>query len=84
VRAAAQAIAPFLTVDSSLTLLEAVSIAWTMRGLSSGSVIELSLPVYEFTTEQGAEVLLPSIPVDEIVARFVVPETADSAILLTG
>lgn len=84
VTAAAQAVAPFLTVDSSLTLLEAVSIAWTMRGLSSGSVIELSVPVYEFTTEQGAAVLLPSIPVDEIVAGFVVPETADSATLLTG
>jgi hypothetical protein len=55
-----------------------------MRGLSSGSVIELSVPVYGYTTEQGASVLLPSTPVDEIVAGFVVPETADSANLATG
>jgi len=84
VTAAARAVAPFLTVDSDLTLIEAVSIAWTMRGLSSGSLIELSVPVYSYTTQQGAAVLLPSIPVDEIVAGFVVPETADSATLLTG
>lgn len=84
VTAVAQAVAPFLTVDSSLTLIDAVNIAWTMRGLSSGSVIELSVPVYDYKTEQGAAVLLPSVPVDEIVAGFTVPETADSANLLTG
>ena len=84
VTAAAQAVAPYLTVDTGLTLIEAVNLAWTMRGLSSGSVIELSLPVYGYTTEEGAAVLLPSIPVDEIVAGFVVPETADSANLATG
>ena len=84
VTAAARAVAPFLTVDSGLTLIEAVNIAWTMRGLSSGSVIELGVPVYGYTTEEGAAVLLPSVPVDEIVAGFVVPETADSAILVTG
>jgi LCP family protein required for cell wall assembly len=84
VTAAAQAVAPFLTVDSGLTLVEAVTLAWTMRGIASGAVIELDLPVYGFTTEQGAAVLLPSIPVEEIVASFVIPETADSAILVTG
>lgn len=84
VTAAAQAVAPYLTVDTGLTLIEAVNLAWTMRGLSSGSVIELSLPVYGYTTEEGAAVLLPSIPVDEIVAGFVVPETADSTNLATG
>lgn len=84
VTATAQAVAPFLTVDSGLTLLEAVNLAWTMRGFGSGAVVELDLPVYGFTTEQGAAVLLPSIPVEEIVAGFVIPETADSAILVTG
>jgi LCP family protein required for cell wall assembly len=84
VTATAQAVAPFLTVDSGLTLLEAVNLAWTMRGFASGAVVELDLPVYGFTTEQGAAVLLPSIPVEEIVAGFVIPETADSAILVTG
>jgi len=84
VTAAAQAVAPFLTVDDGLTLVEVVNLAWTLRGLSSGSLIELSLPVYGYTTDQGAAVLLPTIPIDEIVAGFVVPEMADSANLLTG
>jgi LCP family protein required for cell wall assembly len=84
VTAAAQAVAPFLTVDSGLSLIQAVDLAWTMRGLSSGSVIELSVPVYGYTTEAGEEVLLSSTPVDEVVAAFLVPETAKSAILVTG
>ena len=82
--ATAQAVAPFLTVDSGLTLVEAVSLAWTMRGLASGAVVELDLPVYGYTTEEGAAVLLPSNPIDEIVAGFIIPETADSANLMTG
>lgn len=84
VTATAQAVAPFLTVDSSLTLVEAVNLAWTMRGLGSGAVVELNVPVYGFTTEQGASVLMSSVPIDEIVAGFLVPETADSAFPVTG
>lgn len=67
---AGRAVAPFVTVDSDLTLMDAVNLAMTMRGLGSGSVTELSVPVYDETTPGGDAVLRPSTPVDEIVAEF--------------
>lgn len=81
IAATAQTVAPFVTVDSELTLVDAVNLAWTMKGLGTGSLEELDIPVYDFVTEQGAAVLLPSIPVDQIVAAFVAPELADASSL---
>ena len=72
----AQAVAPYLTVDSELSLVSAVNLAWTMRGLSSGSLSELEVPVLDHVTESGAAVLIPATPIDQIVAAFVIPETA--------
>lgn len=66
----AQAVAPFVTVDSELSLPTAVNIAWTMRGLGSDAIEELEVPVYDATTEQGASVLLASRSPEEIVADF--------------
>lgn len=66
---AAQAVAPYVTVDADFSMVQAVNLAWTMRGLDSGDIVELSVPVYDDTTEAGA-VLRPSTPVDEIVAEF--------------
>ena len=80
----AQSIAPFVTVDSKLSLTEAVDIAWALRGMGRGAVRELDVPVYDFTTEEGAAVLLASIPVDEIVAGFVTPETAEDDSTVAG
>jgi len=68
--AIAQSVAPFVTVDSELTLVDAVNLAMTLRGLGSDEIVELDVPVYDFTTERGASVLLPSTPVEEIVADF--------------
>lgn len=66
----AQAVAPYVTVDSELSLVTAVNLAWTMRGYGAGSVAQLELPVLGFTTDEGAAVLVPQTPVDEIVAEF--------------
>lgn len=76
IAATAQAVAPYVTVDSELTLVSAVDLAWTMRGLASGAVVELEVPVRYHTTPDGAVVLLPSMPLDEIVAGFLTPEVA--------
>lgn len=84
IAAAAQAVAPFVTVDSELGLVSAVNLAWTMRGLESGEVEELDVPVYDFVTEDGAAVLKASTPVEEIVAAFLAPETAEAEVLKTG
>ncbi|MEA1902237.1 MAG: LCP family protein [Actinomycetota bacterium] len=76
IAATAQAVAPYLTVDSELSLVSAVDLAWTMRGLASGALSQLEVPVYDYLTDAGASVLLPVTPVDQIVAGFVTPETA--------
>lgn len=76
VAATARAVAPYVTVDSDLSLMNAVNLAWTMRGLGTGAVAELEVPVRHFTTREGASVLLATTPVDEIVNGFVSPEVA--------
>lgn len=80
----ARSLAPYLTVDADLTLTEAVDIAWTMRGIGAGSIEQLEVPVYDFTTDNGAAVLISSVPVDEIVAEFLAPGLAGKATILAG
>lgn len=72
----AQAVARFITVDSELSLMSAVDLAWAMRGLGEGDVVELEVPVVDHITDSGAAVLLPSTSVPQIVAEFLAPETA--------
>jgi hypothetical protein len=57
-------------------LVEAVDLAWTMRGVADGSVVGLEVPVYDFIAETGAAVLKASVPVSEIVAEFLTAGTA--------
>lgn len=80
VASVAQTVAPYVTVDADLSLMDAVSLAWTMRGLGQGSVEELDFPVQSTTTAAGASVLLPSVDISEVVASYLAPEVAqDSA-----
>lgn len=73
----AQVVAPYVTVDSNLSLLDAVGLAWTMRDLGSGSVEELDIPVSDVTTDSGAEVLVPAVEIAEVVASYLSPEFAE-------
>lgn len=79
IAAVAQAVAPNVTVDSELTLVDAVSLAWTMRGLGTGSVNTLEVPVMNVTTASGAAVLVATVDVSEIVASYLSPESAANA-----
>ena len=73
----AQVVAPYVTVDSNLSLLDAVGLAWTMRDLGSGSVEELDIPVSDVTTDAGAEVLVPAVEIADVVASYLSPEFAE-------
>lgn len=75
--ATARSVAPYVTVDSELSLVSAVNLAWDLRGVGTGGVTELEVPVVDHTTANGAAVLVASTPVDEIVADFLAPETAE-------
>jgi LCP family protein required for cell wall assembly len=79
VASVAQVVAPYVTVDADLSLLDAVSLAWTMRGLGQGSIRELDIPVMDTTTVNGAAVLVPSVDIAEVVASYLTPEVAEDS-----
>lgn len=66
----AREVAPYVTVDSSLSFLDAVGLGWTMRGLASDSIMGLEVPVRHGTTENGAAVLISTVDVSEIVEDY--------------
>jgi LCP family protein required for cell wall assembly len=78
----AQAVAPYVTVDADLTLMNAVNLAWTMRGLGSGAINELEIEVYDDTTSGGAAVLRPSVPIEEVVSEFLSTTATDRGTVL--
>lgn len=80
---AAQAVAPHVTVDSDFSMVQAANLAWTMRGFGSGDIDELSVPVYDDTTEVGA-VLRASTPVEDVVAEFLTTTAADRGETVLG
>ncbi|MGH8873574.1 MAG: LCP family protein [Acidimicrobiia bacterium] len=72
----AQVIAPFVTVDSELTFLDAVDLAWTLRGLSRGNIDELEIPVSDAITDSGAAVLVAEVDIADLVDDYLAPEIA--------
>ncbi|HEX7097666.1 MAG TPA: LCP family protein [Acidimicrobiia bacterium] len=74
----AQAIAPFVTVDRELGLTQAVSLAWSMRGLDD-DLTEIDIPVEDYQTEAGAQVLIASVDIESIIADVIAVETVGQA-----
>jgi len=74
----AQTIAPHVTVDSQLGITQAVSLAWTMRGLGD-SVAEISIPVEDYVTQAGAEVLVAGADIESVIAEVIAVETVSEA-----
>lgn len=70
----AQTIAPHVTVDSDLGITEAVSLAWTMRGVGR-SIEEIEIPVADYTTQAGANVLVATADIARMIAEVVAVET---------
>jgi LCP family protein required for cell wall assembly len=71
---AAQTLSPYVTVDSNLGITQAVSLAWTMRGLGD-SVEEIEIPVEDYVTQSGAQVLLAAADIEAVIADVVAVET---------
>jgi len=79
---AGRSLAPYVTVDNELALTDVVNVAWTLREFSSGRIVELTVPVQDAQTEDGASVLVPSTPVEEIVAEYLSSTAASGGVLL--
>lgn len=78
----ARNLAPYVTVDADLSVADAVSLGFTMQGLRSGQIVEMEIPVSDATTSDGASVLVPAEPVEDIVAEFLRTSAADAGVLL--
>jgi hypothetical protein len=53
-------------LDSGLSLSSAVGLAWDLRG-RAGSIRSPRIPVTQYTTENGAWVLIPTEPFSETI-----------------
>lgn len=84
VLAIARAVAPFVTVDDGLSLIDAVGLASTMKGMQSGHIAELEIAVADYVTERGANVLVSTVDVAELVQDFLSPSTASGGPGETG
>jgi hypothetical protein len=56
----AEALAGAFTLDDGLSLGAAVGIAWDLRGTPASAVDTPTIPVTDYVTETGAQVLLPT------------------------
>lgn len=63
------ALSSFVRLDSSWSLGQAASAAWTYRGISKDSVERFTISVNEYRTSYGAEVLLPAEPFGDQLAE---------------
>ncbi len=80
----AQSVAPYVTVDNELSLMDAVGLASMMKGLGSGDVVELEIPVSDYKSETGAMVLIPTVDVAELVSAFLGTTTVESKVGESG
>jgi len=64
------------TLDDQLSLSEAISVAWNLRGLDRNDIIQLTIPVEDYRTNDGAEVLLATEPFDQLLDEYVAAPTA--------
>lgn len=61
-------LASVVRMDSGFGVGDAAGIGFRYRGIGPGSVVRLSIPVRNYTTGAGAQVLIPSEPFNSILA----------------
>lgn len=71
--AVAQGVAESIRLDGNLSFGDAVSLAWTYRGIDRSAVARLAVPVEDFRTTEGAQVLLPTRSFNAVLASAYPP-----------
>jgi LCP family protein required for cell wall assembly len=56
------------TIDDTLSLSDAINLAWSMRGLDLSAIRRPTIPVSSYVTPGGAEVLLPQASFADVLA----------------
>ncbi len=55
------------TLDDKLGLSDVISVAWDLRGLRAEDIVRLKIPVENYETAAGAQVLVATTPFDELL-----------------
>lgn len=58
------------TLDDQLGLSKAISVAWGLRGLKATDIVRLKVPVANYETNDGAQVLVATRPFDELLEEY--------------
>ncbi len=58
------------TLDNQLSLSDAVGLAWDLRGLQADDIIRLTIPVENYVTAEGAQVLVATTPFDDLLNEY--------------
>ena len=72
-----ESLAHAFTVDEGLSLKEAAEVAWSLRGLDPALIARIKIPVRNYTTPRGAQVLLPTMTFTELLAE-IYPDIVDA------
>ena len=62
-----------LRLDRGWSVVEAVDWAWRYRDLSPSQVSQLSIPVEDYRSAEGAQVLVPTLSFNEVLADWWAP-----------
>ena len=65
------------TLDDKLSLSDAISLAWDLRGLKRNDIVRLTIPVEDYRTADGALVLVPTTPFDALLDEYVAAPLVD-------
>lgn len=66
------------TLDDQLGLAEAVSVAWDLRGLNPNAIVRIVIPVDPHETADGAQVLVATVPFDELLSEYFAAPVGDT------
>jgi LCP family protein required for cell wall assembly len=67
---AVRSVSNAFTLDDQLGLSDVISLAWDLRGLTAESIIRLRIPVENYETSAGAQVLVATTPFDELLQAY--------------
>lgn len=62
-------IADAVTLDDELNVSETIALAWNLRDVSPVEIKQITIPVTNYRTDGGAQVLLPEVPFAEVLAQ---------------
>jgi LCP family protein required for cell wall assembly len=67
INAIVESLANEFTLDDQLGVGDAIALAWSLRSLDADEITRISIPVKDFTAEDGALVLVPTVSFSDLL-----------------